>query len=65
MSGRPLRDPQRLWDLVRYMRSRLLEEELVTMDEYAELAMDNAAGKRLEADDVARAADAEKPAEGA
>lgn len=39
---------QRMWDLVRYQRSHLLEAELITMDEYDELAKDHAAVKRLE-----------------
>lgn len=52
MSARPLRDPQRLWDLVRYMRLELLEKRAITYDEYAELAMDHAAVARLEADDA-------------
>lgn len=51
---RDLKDPQRLWDLVRYMRSELHEKQLVTDDEYFELAKDHAAVARLEQDDVDR-----------
>lgn len=51
---RNLHDPQRLWDLVRYMRAELLAKELITIDEYTELAMDHAAVARLEADDKER-----------
>lgn len=39
---------QRMWDLVRHQRSELLQEGLITEDEYAELAQDHAAVKRLE-----------------
>lgn len=51
---RDLKDPQRLWDLVRYSRGTLHNEGLVTDDEYAELAKDHAAVARLEADDADR-----------
>jgi hypothetical protein len=53
--GRKLTDPQRMWDLLRYERACLLDNELITEDEYAELAQDHAAVARLEADDAARA----------
>lgn len=55
---RSLRDPQRLWDMVRFMRSELFDKQLVTMDEYDELAKDHAAVARLEADDAKREASA-------
>lgn len=44
---------QRMWDLVRYQRSELHVAELITDDEYAELAIDHPAVKRLENYDVA------------
>lgn len=43
---------QRLWDLVRYQRSELHTVGLITDDEYAELAQDHPAVKRLEDYDV-------------
>lgn len=39
---------QRMWDLIRYQRAELHEAGLITDDEYAELAKDHAAVKRLE-----------------
>lgn len=46
---KPLKtDYQRLWDLVRHQRSELLDVGLITEDEYAELAQDHSAVKRLE-----------------
>lgn len=44
---------QRLHDLVRYKRSELLNDDLISMDEYAELAQDHAAVARLEGYDSA------------
>lgn len=52
---RSIHDPQRLWDLVRYMRSELHVKQAITDDEYAELAQDHAAVARLEQDDRNRA----------
>ncbi len=46
---------QRLHDLVRYKRSELLSDDLISMDEYAELAQDHAAVARLESYDGALA----------
>jgi hypothetical protein len=55
MINRPLaQDSQRLWDLVRYMRSELHVAELITDNEYAALAQDHAAVARLEARDAQR-----------
>jgi hypothetical protein len=48
------KDSQRLWDLVRYMRSELFTAELITPDEYAALAEDHAAVARLETYDSLR-----------
>lgn len=45
-------DTQRLWDLVRYQRAELYAASLITDEEYAELASDHAAVKRLEAYDA-------------
>lgn len=45
---------QRLWDLVRYKRSDLFEDGLLTPEEYAELAEDHAAVARLESYDGMR-----------
>ena len=39
---------QRLFDLVRYMRAELLTAELISYDEYYELAVEHAAVARLE-----------------
>lgn len=52
---RGLQDKQRLWDIVRFYRAAALDKELITIEEYAELAKDHAAVARLEADDKARA----------
>lgn len=41
-------DNQRLWDLVRHQRIELHIVGLITDDEYAELAQDHGAVKRLE-----------------
>ena len=46
---------QRMWDLLRYQRADLLSAELITMDEYDELAKDHAAVKRLEDYDALKA----------
>jgi hypothetical protein len=48
------KDCQRLWDLVRYMRSELFTADLITPDEYAALAEDHAAVARLETYDSLR-----------
>ncbi len=54
---KPLKeDTQRLWDLVRYQRAALYTAELITNDEYAELAQDHAAVRRLEGYDRQRVA---------
>lgn len=53
---RTIRNPSRLWDLVRYMRAELLAKALIDQDEYALLAEDHAAVRRLEADDARREA---------
>lgn len=47
---------QRMWDLVRYMRSELHTANLITDVEYALLAEDHAAVKRLEDYDALRKA---------
>jgi hypothetical protein len=49
----PLPLNQRMFDLVRYMRSELHTAGLITDDEYAELAQEHSAVKRLEDYDVA------------
>jgi DNA repair ATPase RecN len=46
---------QRLHDLVRYQRQELFEEQLITEDEYAELAEDHPSVARLEGYDGCRA----------
>jgi hypothetical protein len=48
---RAIKDTQRLWDIVRFFRAEALTKNLITQDEYSELAMDHAAVKRLEEDD--------------
>lgn len=59
------RDYQRMWDLVRQQRSELLEADLITREEYAQLAADETIDKpgqgspsprRLESYDELRAA---------
>ena len=47
-----------MWDLVRYCRATLLTDELITMDEYGELAEDHSTVKRLEGYDKLRAENA-------
>lgn len=44
---------QRLHDLVRYKRHELFSDDLISMDEYAELAQDHPAVARLESYDKA------------
>ena len=52
---KPLKeDTQRLWDLVRYARSYLHEKDLISDEEYFDLALDHAAVGRLEAYDLYR-----------
>ena len=46
---------QREHDLVRYQRQELYQAHLITEDEYADLAKDHAAVRRLEDYDVLRA----------
>ena len=46
---------QRLFDIVRYMRAEIHNAELITDDEYAELAMEHSAVDRLEDYDELRA----------
>jgi hypothetical protein len=53
---------QRMWDLIRYERMDLHQQGLISDEEYAELAKDNAAVKRLEDYDAALAAQAPNPA---
>lgn len=56
-------DHPRLWDLVRYCRAHLLEEELITLHEYADLASGrdmSQAARRLEGYDQVRAKLAEQ-----
>lgn len=44
----PLHDNRRLWDLVRYQRMELHDAELISDQEYADLASDHGSVKRLE-----------------
>lgn len=41
-------DNQRMWDLIRFCRGELHSEDLITDEEFCELAKDHAAVKRLE-----------------
>lgn len=45
---------QRVWDLLRFCRSELHTEDLITNDEYADLAMDYKSVSRLHSYDVLR-----------
>lgn len=45
---------QRVWDLLRYQRSDLLDANLITLDEYDNLADDHSAVARLESYDAMR-----------
>ena len=46
-SLRQLREPRRLWDLIRYCRGQLYKDRLIDGEEYAILMSDNEAVDRL------------------
>lgn len=52
-------DRQRLWDLARFCRVELLDADLITTDEYAELVSDSDGRGRLETYDQLRSRVAE------
>lgn len=54
MNNAKLTDTQRMWDLLRYQRHDLFVDDLITEEEFTQLAMDHPAVARLESYDALR-----------